>query len=165
MVTLPTMHRIGVENYTPEDFAEETRRNKVNREAYNARMKVMLERGWEFRRSYLQPGPSGLLDLMGDELVAEDPITGEEVKYEAAFKIQEEREPGSLPPWPTFDNNWKPPPTKEFDVPPFVMGERKPLTYPSRDEIFNRKRLQALEDDKVFTALDSIGASDVVYKH
>ena len=165
MVTLPAMRRIGVENYTPEDFTEEARRNKANQEVHDARMKVMLERGWEFRRSYIKPGPSGLLDEMGDELVADDPITGEEVKYEAAFKIQEGREPGSLPPWPTFDNDWKPPPSKEFDVPSFVMDERKPMTYPSMGEILDRERLRAAEDDRLFTVLDSLGASDAVDKH
>ena len=152
----PEMRRIGVENYTSEDFAEEARRSKANHEAYEARMRVMGERGWEFRQSYLQSGPSGLLEVMGDELVADDPLTGNPVKYEDSFKIQEEREPGSLPPWPTFDNDWKPPPSKEFNAPPFVMVERKPLSMPSRDELLTRGRLQVLEDESVFSNLDKI---------
>lgn len=152
----PEMRRIGVENYTPEDFAEEARRSQATHEVHEARMKVMGERGWEFHRSYIQPGPSGLLEVMGDELVAEDPLTGEAVKYEDAFKLQEEREPGSLPPWPKFDNGWKPPPSKEFSVPSFVMVERKPLPIPSMEVLMDRERIRAAEDESVFSVLGSL---------
>ena len=161
----PEMRRIGVENYTPEDFAEEARRSKANQEAHEARMKVMLERGWKFRRSYIKPGPSGITTELGDELVVDDPLTGAETEYNRAFELQEEREPGSLPSWPKFDNNWKPPPTKEFDAPPFVMGERRPMPIPSMKEVLDRERIRAAEDERVFAILGNLGASDVVDKH
>lgn len=161
----PEMRRIGVENYTPEDFAEEDRRSKAINEVYEARKKVMLDRGWKFRRSYIQPGPSGIITELGDELVADDPLTGEEVSYYRSFELQEERESGSIPPWPRFDNDWKPPPTKEFDAPSFVMGERRPMPTPSSEQILVRNQVWAREDERVFAVLDSLGVSDVVDKH
>lgn len=60
----------------------------------------------------------------GDAL--EDPFTGEQVAFEEACRIQEEREPGSMVPWPVFDNGWEPPTSDEGLVHVGVV-ERKPM--------------------------------------
>jgi hypothetical protein len=156
-VTFPPMRRLGVENWTPEDFAEDARRAKAGREAYEARKKALTDRGWRFRRVYIQPGPSGFHEVMGDELIAVDPVTRGNVAYNQAFVIQEEREPGSIPPWPKFDNDWKPPPSTEGL---FNIGKVRvmPMLKPAASIFFMgyKYKQQAAEDQAVFDALDAI---------
>ena len=129
---LPPFKRIGVENWTHEDFAEEARRGKICSGVYNSRKKALTDRGWTFRTEYSK-NPY----IMGDELIATDPVTGLDVDYNEAFLIQEKCEPGSIPPWPKFDNDWNPPVSTEnlFNV---TSIKREPMNLPSSD-IFSLK--------------------------
>jgi hypothetical protein len=152
-IKLPPFKRMFVENWMPEDFAEESRRIKVTNEVYALRRKALTDRGWVFRRMY-----DGSEGMIGDKLVAYDPVTGLEVELYEAFTIQEECEPGSIPPWPKFDNNWNPPPSTEhrFNI---VDIERKPMRIPSSD-LSSREQTRMLEDQAVFDALDAVGKTD-----
>lgn len=115
--------RQGVENWTPEDFAEDARRAKAYQEAYEARKKALTDRGWVFHRDYCHRHG-------GDSLLAVDPLSGSQVSSAWAYTLQEEREPGSVPPWPKFENTWEPPPSTEGL---FSIGEvtAQPLAVPS----------------------------------
>jgi hypothetical protein len=54
-------------------------------------LKALKDCGWTVRREYTDE-----IDEMGDMLIATDPLTGEDVKCDLAFQIQEERQPGSI---------------------------------------------------------------------
>lgn len=147
---LITFRRLGVENWTSEDFAEEARRTKICSDVYNSRRKALTDRGWVFKRTYGREPY-----LMGDELFATDPITGLDVDYDEAFLIQEKREPLSITPWPKFDNNWNPPVSTEhlFNV---TSIKHEPMNLPS-SELFSLKLEKKKEEDNaVFSILDSL---------
>jgi hypothetical protein len=106
MVNIPKIRRLGCDSWTEEDFKEEGRRNKINRETDLNRRQALIIRGWELhspRCSYDQHGS-----------YCTDPITNQHLSYKEAYRIQEEREPGSIPKWPEFSNDWTPPPSNEF---------------------------------------------------
>ncbi len=104
-VVLPPVRRLGVENWTPEDFAEDARRAKAISEVTVLRKKALTDRGWQLHYRYCSCDHNSEWAL--------DPLTGNRVSHEDAYLLQEAREPGSVPLWPKFDNNWKPPPSTE----------------------------------------------------
>lgn len=104
-VVLPPMRRLGVENWTPGDFAEDARRRKAVDEVRILRKKALTDRGWQLHYRHCSRDRNGEWAL--------DPLTGDRVSHEDAYLLQEAREPGSVPSWPKFDSNWKPPPSTE----------------------------------------------------
>ncbi len=98
-VTLPPVRRLGVENWKPEDFAEERQRRALTEMVYESRKTALEACGWTWVHRCSCQGGNAL----------EDPSTGEQVPFEEACRRQEEREPGCIAPWPVFDNGWEPP--------------------------------------------------------
>jgi hypothetical protein len=96
---------VGRDHWTPEDHAEWARRSRANGEVHRARRQALVDFGWELhdRRCSHHHGGEWALD----------PLGGEHVTHEEAYRRQEERRPGSIPSWPTFDNDWKPPSSNE----------------------------------------------------
>lgn len=96
--------RIGVENWTEQDFLEDARRNKLNSEVDQARVKALKDKGWELHYRYCSHDEDGEYAI--------DPLTKERFSHKEAYLRQEAREPGSVPQWPKFDE-WQPPPSNE----------------------------------------------------
>jgi hypothetical protein len=95
----------GRENWTDADWDEDARRNKVNTEVAALRKRALLVRGWELNHARCSRHAHGEW--------AKDPSTGEHVSHAEAYRLQEEREPGSVPSWPKFENGWSPPPSTQ----------------------------------------------------
>ena len=98
---VPVGRILGRKNWTDADWNEDARRNKLNTAAAAARRQALASQGWVLHDSYCSHDHCGHW--------AQDPLTGARVTHEEAYKMQEGRDPGSIPPWPKFDNDWTPP--------------------------------------------------------
>lgn len=147
------VRRIGVENWTEQDFLEDARRTRLNKEAHQARVQAMKDNGWELHNRYCSR------DVDGEYAI--DPLTQEQISHKEAYLRQEARKPGSVPPWPKFDK-WQPPPSNEGlfnieDIKPINIGKFKM----SRFDIIERQQQMAKEDLAVFNALDNASLSNL----
>lgn len=119
-VEKPVGRILGRENWTDADWEEDARRSKANAEAAEARKQALLTRGWELHYAYCSR------DTRGEW--AKDPFTGQRVTHADAYRIQETRQPGSVPEWPKFEPRVERPNSyerllKEDELEP---GEAKP---------------------------------------
>lgn len=141
--------RMRVENWTEADFIEDARRAKLRHEAHQARVQAMMDHGWVLRNRYCSH------DTHGEYAI--DPLTQEQISHKEAYLRQEARQPGSVPPWPKFDSDWKPPPSNEglftIDARPEVRIGSYKL---NRFSIIERQQQMAREDLAVFDALDQV---------
>jgi len=148
-------YRTGVDNWTEVDFIESARRSRLLREVHTARVSAMESLGWVMKKPYCSQ----------DTGYAVDPLTQEVISHDEAYLRQEARKPGSVPPWPTFDNKWKPPassglidldlPTTSSMIPIMEIKSRRfDLIDPSM--VRSRARECTEKDQAVFDALDSI---------
>jgi hypothetical protein len=113
---------LGRENWTDADWDEDAKRCRANSAAAEARRQALLSRGWELHFRYCSRDQHGEW--------ARDPVSYAHVTHEEAYRLQEEREPGSVPPWPKFENGWSPP-TSTKDLIRSEITEIKPMKAPT----------------------------------
>jgi len=137
--------RIGVKNWTEQDFLEDARRARLNKEAHQARVKAMQDNGWELHNRYCSRDEHGEYAI--------DPLTKERISHKEAYLRQETRKPGSVPPWPKFDKSWRPLPSDEGlfnidNIKPMNLEGIKPRRFDiiERDVIIERQQQMVKED-------------------
>lgn len=147
------VRRLGVENWTPEDFEREKVWRKACALVAAERRKLMVDLGWKFqegRRYHVGNCSYGTWAM---------PPEGEgELPYREAEARLEKEQPGLLPAFPPRPEF--PPSTEGL----FEMGEVeiKPMVMPSGSIFYDRVRalgkaqIQAEEDKRIFAALDAL---------
>ncbi len=97
--SLPPIRPVFGRDHWPEELKQKEAAFRRATNEVHARRKIALEsRGWllSLRRSYMEDG-------CGVRSHAVDPVTGQDMLEAEACVVQEEREPGSIEPWPERD--------------------------------------------------------------